>query len=183
MKKYAQIISIAGAGTVAYILYKLFAHRPEQQTNNMEQKTNLNGENIWYMNNDYTTIGYRNYNPLNIRKNQFVYPGQVSNYMGFKQFKNMPYGYRAAIALIKNSYIAKGYKTVQDIIYRWAPPADNNNTSSYVSNVCQRTGFNPATVISTKEQIISLVYAMAISENGATPSPNLEEIEAGWNLL
>lgn len=138
------------------------------------------------MNNQYTTRGYRNNNPLNIRKvagNNWlgkVVPGTDNV---FEQFISMAYGYRAALRLITN-YIKDGYITVSDIISRWAPN-NENNTAGYIQRVCSTTGFYPATIISAndKQAMCDLVYAMAIVENGNTPLPKIQEIYDGWNLL
>lgn len=130
--------------------------------------------------------GYRNNNPLNIR---YV---AANNWKGrvlpntdgtFEQFKDMAYGYRAALYLFRK-YIGEGYNTVSSLISRWAP-ANENNTSAYISNVCNTTGYMPGTVLiaNDREQLCKLAYAMAIVENGRTILPDMSEIEDGWNLL
>lgn len=175
MKKYAQIISLAGAGAVAYFLYRLLAHQPAKQTNST---TDDMGKNTT------TPRGYRNNNPLNIRYNPAnEWKGKkLPNTDGvFEQFVSMEYGYRAAIYLIKK-YINSGVRTVSEIISKWAPTTENN-TAGYINRVCNTTGFTPGDIISRKEQIIPLVYAMAIVENGTAILPDYNEIEAGWNLL
>lgn len=129
--------------------------------------------------------GYRNNNPLNIRKNAAnawkgkVVPGSDSE---FEQFITMAYGYRAALYLIRK-YIGKGYNTIRKIINKWAPPKENN-TSSYVSNVAQRSGINADAVIdrNDREKLCKIVYAMAWSENGQPPA-SMDDIYAGWQLL
>lgn len=130
--------------------------------------------------------GYRNNNPLNIRYNT------ANNWVGkvlpntdgaFEQFKDMSYGYRAALYLIRK-YIGQGNNTVSSVISKWAP-ATENNTSGYITRVCNTTGYLPGTVLSAsdKEQLCKLVYAMAIVENGNTPLPDMSEIYEGWSLL
>ena len=130
--------------------------------------------------------GYRNNNPLNIRYNT------ANNWVGkvlpntdgaFEQFKDMSYGYRAALYLIRK-YISQGHTTVSSVISKWAP-ATENNTSGYITRVCNTTGYLPGTVLSAndKEQLCKLVYAMAIVENGNTPLPDMSEIYEGWSLL
>lgn len=170
--KYATTISLISAGAAAYLLYRVLNSKTSKpNTDNMGRNT-------------LTPRGYRNNNPLNIRYNaNNNWQGKVlPNTDGvFEQFTSMEYGYRAAIYLIKK-YINQGYRTVSEIISKWAP-ATENNTTGYISTVCSNTGFTPGTVIYTKEQIINLVYAMAIVENGKATLPNLEEIKAGWNLL
>lgn len=127
--------------------------------------------------------GYRNNNPLNIRKSNELWAGEVrpSQDASFKQFKSMGYGFRAALKLLRN-YIGKGYNTIEKIINRWAPPTENN-TGSYINNVVQRSGIPAQKVINRndRESLIAIVYAMAISENGK--APDRADIEAGWEML
>lgn len=133
--------------------------------------------------------GYRNNNPLNIRystANKWqgkALPNTDENHT-FEQFISMEYGYRAAMVLIRN-YISKYHTdTVEEIISKWAP-ANENNTNSYIANVCEITGFSPSTKIqpNNRDQICSLVYAMAICENGRKIMPDWVQIYNGWNML
>lgn len=129
--------------------------------------------------------GYRNNNPLNIRKNAAnawkgkVVPGTDS---AFEQFITMAYGYRAALYLLRK-YIGQGHNTIRKIINKWAPPTENN-TSSYVNNVATRTGINADTPISRddREKLCKIAWAMAWSENGTAPS-SMNDIYEGWALL
>lgn len=129
--------------------------------------------------------GYRNNNPLNIRKNAAnawkgkVVPGSDS---AFEQFISMAYGYRAGLYLLRK-YISQGNNTIRKIINKWAPPSENN-TSSYVNNVANRTGISADAVIacSDREKLCKIAYAMAWSENGRPPA-TMEDIYAGWALL
>ncbi len=127
--------------------------------------------------------GYRNNNPLNIRKSNERWLGEVrpSQDAAFKQFESMGYGFRAALKLLRN-YIGKGYNTIEKIIGRWAPPSENH-TTSYINNVSTRSGIPAQQVIDRddREALISIAYAMAISENGKAPERS--DIEAGWEML
>lgn len=163
-------IALAAAATIAAI-----SNRKKQQTNNNSSNMNTN-----------LPRGYRNNNPLNIRYSTAnSWQGKVlPNTDGaFEQFQSMAYGYRAALYLIRK-YISQGNNTVSSVISKWAP-ATENNTSGYITRVCNTTGYLPGTVLSAsdKEQLCKLVYAMAIVENGSTPLPDMSEIYAGWNLL
>ncbi|MBR3699172.1 MAG: structural protein P5 [Bacteroidales bacterium] len=129
--------------------------------------------------------GYRNNNPLNIRKSAAnVWKGKVvpGTDSAFEQFITMAYGYRAALYLLRK-YIGQGHNTIRKIINKWAPPSENN-TTSYVSNVSSRTGLNADTTIdrNDREKLCKIAYAMAWSENGRPPA-SMEDIYAGWNLL
>ena len=129
--------------------------------------------------------GFRNNNPLNIRKNAAnawkgkVVPGTDPL---FEQFITMAYGYRAALRLIRN-YIGNGYNTIRKIVNKWAPPSENN-TSSYVSNVASRTGIDADAVIgrNDREKLCKIAWAMAWSENGRAPA-SMNDIYLGWSLL
>lgn len=80
---------------------------------------------------------YTRNNPLNIRyseKNEWL--GQTGECNGFCVFSEEKYGWRAAFVLLKN-YYKKGFRTISQIIHRFAP-ASENPTSSYVSFVSDK---------------------------------------------
>lgn len=137
--------------------------------------------------------GYRNNNPLNIRISSNAWKGKVlPNTDGaFEQFQDIAYGYRAALATMR-TYITKyGLNTVADIISRWAPANDNNNTLGYIRDVCNFTGLTPDTVVgrNDKDTLTKMAYGMSLVENGNTEYtrglglPNMEFINEGWNRL
>ncbi len=127
--------------------------------------------------------GYRNNNPLNIRKSSSNWLGKITpgTDPSFEQFKNMGYGYRAALKLLRN-YIRAGHNTIEKMISRWAPE-NENNTESYIANVCKRSGISRTAMVNgdDKDSLIAIAYAMSISENGT--APNRSDIEAGWEML
>lgn len=116
-----------------------------------------------------TPRGIRNNNPLNIRKGQsWLGLSPIQDDPAFCQFRSMELGIRAACKIIQ-TYIRKHHlTTVREIIYRWAPPADGNDTGSYVRQVCKETGFWPETNINSTNvwQLTTLLQAMAYVENG-----------------
>ncbi|MDR2916011.1 MAG: structural protein P5 [Tannerella sp.] len=81
-------------------------------------------------------------NPLNLRNSKDNFLGEIETENGFKAFSEMKYGYRAAFRTL-NTYIKKGFDTVDKIINRWAPPSENN-TSSYITFIVKQTGFLPS---------------------------------------
>lgn len=129
--------------------------------------------------------GYRNNNPLNIRKSAAnawkgkVVPGTDS---AFEQFITMAYGYRAALYLLRK-YIGQGNNTIRKIIGKWAPPSENN-TTAYINNVTLRSGIGADTVLqrTAMESLCKIAYAMACVENGRPPV-SMDDIYAGWALL
>jgi hypothetical protein len=131
--------------------------------------------------------GYRNNNPGNIR---LTYSGGVKKLWSgeiegidkdFKTFKTMADGYRAMFALLLE-YSGKGYNTITAIINRYAP-TNENNTTAYIKSVSSRTGIDPNTRIdySDTNDFKNLVAAISYHENGITP--NIADIEAGYNKL
>lgn len=88
------------------------------------------------------TRGIRNCNPANIRKG--------SNWKGlrakqtdkaFCQFTEMKWGVRALLCLLR-TYVRKyGLKSVAQIIRRWAPPQDHNDTNSYIEFVVNHISY------------------------------------------
>lgn len=176
------ITLLASAGTLYYMWRREQSNPPSMvlETNDMREITTL-------------PRGYRNNNPLNIRKSMNTWKGKVylTNTDGvFEQFISMPYGYRAAFKLMQ-TYINKyGCNTVAKIISRWAPE-NENNTKSYIQHVCELAGLTPDTIVAAndKDTLTRMAYAMSIIENGQTDAtraaglPNTEIINEGWNLL
>ena len=133
--------------------------------------------------------GIRNNNPLNIRRSADKWQGQInaitpnpsfpegkghingndSSPRGgregvFCQFESMAYGWRAAFRLLCHTYYGK-YKlrTIRDIIYRWAPPTENN-TEGYIDFVCRQTKYNAGCELKADSSYILLGIAMAAME-------------------
>lgn len=119
---------------------------------------------------------YARNNPLNIRyseKNQWL--GQTGERNGFCVFSDEKYGWRAAFVLLKN-YHKKGFRTISQIIHRFAP-ASENPTSSYVDFVCkklQQFGYESFGVEFKDAQldlgndmvVVDLLLVMSIFETG-----------------
>ncbi|WP_281674282.1 structural protein P5 [Porphyromonas asaccharolytica] len=127
--------------------------------------------------------GLRNNNPLNIRRTQSKWLGEVDSLKGqrdtaFCQFSSLVYGYRAAGKLLQT--YQKKYKlyVLSQIIGRWAPPSENN-TRAYADRVAtqmtQELG-EPISVASLldvckdKETLCALLVSMHLVENGQFPS-------------
>jgi hypothetical protein len=123
-------------------------------------------------------------NPGNIRNSNdhFVGERKPSVDMRFKQFETMAYGYRAMFIILR-TYAKQGVNTIAKIIKRYAP-TNENDTAAYIDYVSKmRMHKNPDDVLNLndKETVVQLVYAMSYFENGS--SPNMAEIEQGWNLF
>lgn len=107
--------------------------------------------------------GGRNNNPGNLRISDNVWEGQTGDDGEFVQFASPEHGVRA---LGKNliTYRNKGFVTVNQIINRWAPKKDGNDTEGYIAFVSQRMGVDPnvpidVTNIDTLKSITSAIMA------------------------
>lgn len=115
--------------------------------------------------------GVRNNNPLNIRKNQYLWAGEVPREQAtdkdFKQFFDVKHGWKGAYNLLRASYIAKGQNTIETIVNKWAPP-NENNTIVYIQRVEATTGINRKSIINKddKPKIAKILAAMATVETG-----------------
>lgn len=138
--------------------------------------------------------GIRNNNPLNIRRTNTVWQGmkQMVTDKEFVEFKSMAWGYRAAWrTLFTYFYYFVSVKmpfTVETIINRWAPPAENH-TKAYIKRVLRLSGLggkenllppmNPKGVW----KLSSLMAAMTVVECGIKPEEvDVEAIKEGYRL-
>lgn len=124
--------------------------------------------------------GIRNNNPGNLeysKSNPWI--GQNGDDGRFAKFETPEHGIRA---LGRNllSYQRQGIDTVNDIINRWAPPGDNNDTSAYVKVVCAQLGVHPDQQIdvSNPDTLSALCSAIIKHENGDQPYTK-EQIGSG----
>lgn len=115
--------------------------------------------------------GIRNNNPGNLeysKTNPWV--GQTGDDGRFAKFETPEHGIRA---LGRNllSYQRQGIDTVSDIINRWAPPQDNNNTDAYIKAVCAQLGVTPDQQLdaSNPDTLKALCAAIIHHENGSQP--------------
>lgn len=129
--------------------------------------------------------GLRNNNPGNIRLSGTTYQGEVvpSQDKAFKQFKSMAYGYRAMFMLLYTYQKKYGLKTIRQMISRYAPPQDGNNTENYISIVAQDSSVGPDSRITTtnKDVMLPVVASMSRVENGVPAI--MHEVNEGWHLF
>lgn len=83
-----------------------------------------------------STRGIRNNNPGNIRR-ACNWKGSlnISTDPEFCQFISMSYGVRALLITLRTYVVKHHLHTVREIITRWAPPSDGNNTERYIKFV------------------------------------------------
>lgn len=127
--------------------------------------------------NSGTALGVRNNNPGNIRKSKDVWVGQTGNDGSFVTFATPAHGIRATGKNLL-SYARQGYVTPEQIITRWAPPEDNNDTEGYIKFVSDYLNVPRDTVLDLTDldTLTRLSMAIMIQENGkdeiAKLSPN-----------
>lgn len=126
--------------------------------------------------------GIRNNNPGNLEfSNSNPWQGQAGSDGRFAKFETPEHGIRA---LGRNllSYQRQGIDTVSDIINRWAPPEDNNDTGAYIQAVCAQLGVGPDQQInaSDPQTLNALCAAIIKHENGNQPYSS-DQISIGVN--
>lgn len=129
------------------------------------------------------TRGLRNKNPGNIRAGS-PWRGSIGqDDAGYVIFDSYVNGIRAMLRVLKNYERSHGLRTIRQIIYRWAPPVENN-TESYISGVVQSTGIGQVellslTQIDDKPVLLSLAKAITKHENGFNPIPD-DAYDQAW---
>lgn len=112
-------------------------------------------------------------NPGNIRWSaNNNWQGQTGkDYRGFVTFSSLFYGTRAMLKLLYN-YITQGNDTIAEIIYKWAPPIENN-TVAYINFVSNETGIDPNEILSSESDIKNLFDAMILIESNDSVPQNI----------
>ena len=124
------------------------------------------------------TRGERNQNPLNIRRSEKTrWLGQAKRQCDreFVQFQRLLFGFRAAFRILRTYIKLHGLTTLKDIIYRWAPPEDGNNTLSYIDIVSERSMVKPCEQLTFEDEqkMVAIVCAMAWVES------RMDDIDVG----
>ena len=141
--------------------------------------------------------GLRNNNPLNIRNGESRWKGmeEREEEKEFVCFLTLSMGYRAAWILLRNYHQrllneGKNY-TLGNIIERWAPPEDGNDSKAYVRSVLRLcsgkvAGRQPLPMPDTPEGkpiFTEIIAAMTCVENGISmDAVDRGSIEKGWEL-
>ncbi len=125
---------------------------------------------ITFLNDRRYPRGMRNNNPGNIRISKAKWQGKVPESerqdRSFEQFRKYWYGVRALIVLLNNYYFKYNLTTIEKIINRFAPPVENE-TTSYVKEVCKGTGFKARDqFIWNRQNVNLLVREICRHENG-----------------
>lgn len=111
--------------------------------------------------------GIRQNNAGNIRPNKnYTWNGASGESGGYLIFSDMRYGIRAMVKILRNYNALHGINTVKGIIYRWAPPSDNNPTDAYVKHVAQALGVGINDEINVNDYMPNLIKVISKHENG-----------------
>lgn len=128
--------------------------------------------------------GIRNNNPGNLRKSNDPWQGMAPEQTDpdFLQFAAPKWGIRALARTLIAYQDRMGLRSVKNIIYRWAPPIENN-TSAYIQSVAKNLGVAPDEPINVHDYKIlqPLTLAIITTENGQQPYTDTE-IDAGLVL-
>jgi hypothetical protein len=114
--------------------------------------------------------GLRNNNPGNLRRVEgTAWKGQEATQTDpdFVQFVTPEYGIRA-MARILHNYKRDGLNTIHEAISRWAP-SNENDTNSYIQDVCNGCSVQPTDVVDFDLIMPSLIKAIIFHENGVQP--------------
>ncbi|MGX8839287.1 hypothetical protein ACWWKA_18490 [Klebsiella quasipneumoniae] len=114
--------------------------------------------------------GLRNNNPGNIEAVSNSWDGQAGSDGRFAKFVTPEHGIRA---LGKNllSYQRQGYDTVSEIVNRWAPASDGNNTEAYIAALCKKLNVTPNDQLNMSDinTLRQLCAGIIQHENGKQP--------------
>lgn len=132
--------------------------------------------------------GIRNNNPLNIRVgNNWRGEKTVKHDRAFEEFTSMEFGVRAGFIILRKymtgyNGLTRKFNTIDLIIRRWAP-ASENNTESYISQVCKLSGIQRHQQISFSQRsmMVAIVDAMIRVECGQSIDTKI--IESAYDLV
>lgn len=118
-------------------------------------------------------LGLKLNNPLNIKRSSASWAGKsaVQNHAVFETFDSAYYGIRAAARILINYGRIHKLDTLAEIVHRWAPPDDDNDTGSYVDFVAGKLDVKPDTSLNLEDEdvLTALVKAMMHMEIGSVP--------------
>jgi len=127
------------------------------------------------------TRGVRNNNPGNIRRAKGVTwqgaleldPSDPRFDPDFEVYRTPEMGVRAIVRTLLTYYVHHHLKTVRQIITRWAPPEDHNNTAAYVSAVADECGVHPDQTLNVDSFAVmrGLVVGIIAHENAGYRYP------------
>ena len=111
-----------------------------------------------------TPRGIRNNNPLNIRYNTGnCWVGQTGTDGQFCKFSAPKFGVRAAVKILQKYAGHDSKASILEIINKWAPRSDGNNTDTYIETVCKEMNMRPTDTIDIRKggTVVRFLYSMA----------------------
>lgn len=121
-------------------------------------------------------VGVRLANPLNIKRSSINWAGKsaVQAHAVFETFDSPHYGIRAAARNLLTYYRRDRLNTIQEIVNKWAPPDDDNNTGAYIDFVANKMDVQPDTELNLEDPEVlgALVLAMMAMEVGPAWAAN-----------
>lgn len=130
-----------------------------------------------------TPISVRNNNPLNVTAPRKGYwKGQTGLVGRFAVFDTVENGFRAAYRNMQTYKKSHGLDTISGIIYRWAPPSDNNPTESYISYLANELRISSSEPLRA-EDYAPLLLAMSFFEGAKGRNAfTFEQVQKGITL-
>lgn len=131
--------------------------------------------------------GIRNNNPGNVEHNpdnNWIGLADPASDGRYCRFTHPQYAIRAMLWTMLTYQTKYRFKTITQIIERYAPRQDKNATTAYIAHVSKRAGIKPNQAISLREfeTAVAVVTAMIEFENGMQPYPS-ELIENSIGLV
>lgn len=120
---------------------------------------------------DAFSRGIRNNNPGNLEGDDQWQGLTGKDKQGYLQFDTPENGLRALSIDLRNQQDQHGLNTVRDIIGKYAPSSDNNDTSSYIQNVAASLDVKPDDKIDLHdpEVMSKMMDGIIRQENGGNP--------------
>lgn len=114
--------------------------------------------------------GIRNNNPGNIRTSTtFVWRGQDgADDAGFCRFTDAVWGLRAICIVWVNYRDHHNCQTLDDYIFRWAPPSENDS-GTYAQTVARMLGVSASAPIDIHALAVPILASIVRYENGQQP--------------
>lgn len=129
----------------------------------------------------YASRGIRNNNPGNIRRSKDPWQGLAEKQMDkeFLTFQSAIYGIRALARVLISYQDRYLLNTVEKIIARWAPSAEND-TKAYIAAVAKETGVAADSKLNLHsfEHLLPIVKSIIQHENGQQPYTEAQLIKA-----
>lgn len=105
-----------------------------------------------YLNVAGLPLGLRNNNPGNLRPGD-PWRGMIGENQGFIVFENIAWGIRA-LAIDLTTKISNGYDTIELIIFRYAPPYEND-TLAYIAYVAGQMGIRQNQTLVASDPVLT----------------------------